>query len=531
ASPSDKGSNLAPGYNPDSPATVVGGVNVNDGATYKATYQIGHKNNREGINCAFCHSIEQVRMTHDGETYTLAGAIKTAPAIGDVIYPVGYSLLFSADSGSAHMNAFFQITGPEIHGDYGNPRVSKKGKDGRYLMKGIPLTDEEAGKTHAAGGPYYGPYGIYGLHNDYDKDQTDRAALVDPAFTAPNNHFEDQGKAICLACHQRSAKVLDPQTGASRFMELCTTWSVTEDNLYQPPLSGSSTASPKCQKCHMEKRNGQAINEWYSKGKLPDLSNAPGPIVDNANQGVFHSHQFEGGTVKAKIKAGLGSELSATLDGGTLNVYTSFLNKTAHMLPGAHPMRRMLTMVQARDANGARLSLTGSAITTTYEDVNYTYTGANSAGTVNLNLPAKGGNPPYKFPGFENTPNGAVGSQWFSKGSDANRIIEDGATSRFVRIYGRQTINAASGAVKPGFQSNSVVDNRLQPNEKESFDLSFDASAAVAPITVEYKIYYMKKGASGAFPVDSATGFLDGAVNSAKKMAIMEVVSHSATAQ
>ena len=531
AAAGDTGANLAPGYNPKAAATVVAPANVNDGSRYKATYQIGHENNLEGISCAFCHSIEKVRMTHQGDSYTLAGAIKTAPAIGNVIYPAGYTLYFSPDSGSAHMNAFFQITGPEIHGDYANTRGSKLGGDGRYLIKGIPLTDEAAGKIHAAGGPYYGPYGIYGRHNDSSSDQTDRNALVDPAYSAPDNHFEDQGKAVCLACHQRSAKVLDPQTGASRFMELCTTWSVTDDNLYQSPLSGSPTASPKCQKCHMEKRKGLPVNEWYSRGKLPDLTDAPAAMIDNANSGVFHSHQFEGGTAPGKIKAGFSSELSATINGSSLDVYTSFLNKTAHMLPGAHPMRRMLTMVRAKDANGVSLPLSGARITTDYEDVNYTYTGPDSAGEVNLNLPARGGRPPYRFPGFVDVPNGPAGSQWFSKGSNKNLIVEDGASDRFVRIYGRQTIDAATGAVKPGFQSNSAVDTRLQPNERESFDVSFDASAAAMPVTVEYRVYYMKKGASGAFPIDPSTGFLDGAANSANKMAIMEVASHSATVQ
>ena len=526
ASAGDSGYNLAPNYNPQSSATVVATAPAKDGKTYKATYQIGHKNNLEGINCAFCHSIEKVRMIQGGDTYTLAGAIKTAPAIGDVIYPPGAMLSFSPDSGSAHMNAFFQITGPEIHGDYANTRGSKLGADGRYLMKSIPLTDEGAGKIHHAGGPYYGPYGVYGLHNDSSEDQTNRHALLDPAYTSPDNHFEDKGKAICLACHQRSAKVLDPQTGASRFMELCTTWSVTNDNLLQPGQSPSAAASPKCQKCHMEKLNGLPVNEWYLPGVAADMSGAPQAMQDNTKSKVFHNHKFEGGTVPAKIKAAFSTEMSARKDGAVVSVYTSLLNKTAHMLPEAHPMRRMLTMVRVKDATGANMPLLGASIATDYEDVNYTYTGANTAGPVALTLPKKGGNPPYMFAGFVNTPNGGVGSQWFAKGS--NRIVEDGAVDRFVRIYGRESIDAASGNVKAGFASNSAVDNRLQPNERESFNISFNASAASGAVTVVYKVYYMRKGASGAFPLDSS-GFLDNTANSSNMIGITEVASYSFT--
>ena len=524
----DTSSNPAASYNPNSSAIVVAGKpNANTGVTYKATYQIGHKNNLEGISCSFCHSIEAVRMTHAGDTYSLAAAIKTAPAIGNVIYPAGATLHFSTNSGSADMNAFFQLTGPELHADFGATRNSKLTGDGRFLMKSIPLTDEAKGQVHAAGGPYYGPFGVYGLHNDYSKDQTDRNALVDSTYSSPGNHFEDMGKALCLACHQRSAKVLDPGTGSSRFMELCTTWTVTDDNLYSSPLSGSGTASPKCQKCHMEKRKGLPLNDWYSSGKATDLSGVSGEMISNIQDNIFPSHQFEGGSVPAKMKAGFSSLMSATLDGGMVNIQTSLLNKTAHMLPGAHPMRRVLTMARVKDANGVNLTLAGASIVTDYEDVNYTYNGANSAGGVNLTMPARAGRPPYQFAGFVDVPNGPVGSQWFADGS--KRIIEDGAADRFVRIYGRETIDAQSGVVKPGFASNSAVDNRLQPNERESFSVFFDASSAAMPITVEYRVYYMRKGASGVFPLDQASGFLNSAENSSKKLGIMEVASHTVT--
>ena len=50
-------------YSPHEPTTVAS--IDKKGVLRTATYSIGHANNREGINCATCHSIETVRMMTD----------------------------------------------------------------------------------------------------------------------------------------------------------------------------------------------------------------------------------------------------------------------------------------------------------------------------------------------------------------------------------------------------------------------------------------------------------------------------------
>ena len=76
-----KEDNLAPAYNPDEEATVVSMART--GKVYTVSYHIGNSHNREGINCAFCHSIETVRMFNDVDgdkgQYTLATPIKMGP--------------------------------------------------------------------------------------------------------------------------------------------------------------------------------------------------------------------------------------------------------------------------------------------------------------------------------------------------------------------------------------------------------------------------------------------------------------------
>ena len=69
-----------PGYDSTKATTVVGFDNT--GKVFKSTLHVGHAHNREGVNCAYCHSIETVRMlsldNDDGGVYTLAKPYLTA---------------------------------------------------------------------------------------------------------------------------------------------------------------------------------------------------------------------------------------------------------------------------------------------------------------------------------------------------------------------------------------------------------------------------------------------------------------------
>ncbi len=51
------------------------------------------------------------------------------------------------------------------------------------------------GKVHFTGGPFYGPYGVTGITNENETDETDRKAQVNPHFDIDgNNHFGESGK-------------------------------------------------------------------------------------------------------------------------------------------------------------------------------------------------------------------------------------------------------------------------------------------------------------------------------------------------
>ena len=62
----------------------------------------------------------------------------------------------------------------------------------------------------------------------------------------------------------------------------------------------------------------------------------------------------------------------------------------------------------------------------------------------------------------------------------------------FTRIYGRETgkrMADGTHVIRPGFDSNIAADNRMEPNEKELYNITYDISeVAASPLTVKYKV-------------------------------------------
>lgn len=78
--------------------------------------------------------------------------------------------------------------------------------------------------------------------------------------------------------------------------------------------------------------------------------------------------------------------------------------------------------------------------------------------------------------------------------------------------------------VRPGFDSNIATDNRLKPNEMEEYAIEYDTKGAASPLTVTYKVYYLKR-ANGQFEkFTGENGFLK--PGTPAKAAIYEVASH-----
>ncbi len=579
-------------YDPTQPASVVA-VSHTNGNLYKATYQIGHEANNEGINCAFCHSIETPRlMKADGMdmgTYTLAKDMRVS-AHGPIKAAAGTDLLHNDDATSPDMNKFFRLWGPEKYAEYhATPKGGdagtfdiKKVADGRFTMTSKDLNGTE-GKVHYTGGPYYGPFGITGVTNENSTDQTDRVAQVNPHFDKEgNNHFGESGKGLCLSCHQRSAGAAVPkgEAGAGHFMELCSTQiAVTTGN---DTASNDSLSSPKCQKCHMERIEGTMLHKWARpdlKWTLADNDqltaefNPDDTTVaagDNpARDGWFNSHAFLGASktghktsATAKIKSGFDGSINTSVEGNTLTVTTTFTNKTAHMFPGAHPMRRVLSRVIVTDGTGAKIDVASSTGLSTFTDIENTVVPLQGKELHESVTPVSvhdNGSALLSFPGKVPDLNGLVVSQKFNvtpvtiPGTDDTlakqtvspsgettgttivaAIAESSDLSNFTRVYGHETgkkydLDGTSVfVVRPGFDSNMVEsDNRLSPNETETYTLTYDISGRTG-VSATYKIYYMQKGANGRFPA-TTEGWLDETVNVDKKFLITEVGSYTKT--
>lgn len=581
-------------YTPHAPTTVAS-IGV-DGVLRTATYSIGHVNNREGINCATCHSIETVRMMTDdgrgdGGSYTLAATIR-GNVIGPVVKSAGETLYYSADSSAADMNIFFKLVGPEKYanvaksphniGEYDAHTADfNKTADGRYTFRGIDLNGTD-GKVHYTGGPFYGPFGVTGLGNSNADDETNRTAQVNPNFDKDtNNHFGNNGKALCLSCHQRSAGALVP-TGADQgdFMELCTTWTAVSNGT--DTNENDSITSPKCQRCHMPRVDEpMVLHQWakptehFTQADMEltphfDPDDTTTTDADNPVKGEWmNDHAFVGGNklgasnYKAKFQSGFYSAMVAA-GGASISVTTTLQNKTAHMFPAAHPMRRLLTRVTVTDSNGIDQNFTSAAGVSTFHDVtNVVVTGdatdtINTTGETAVDVWYDAGRT-ITYQGQTNDVSGPVTSQKFSNapfvitGADstvANQYTDENGTIRgdvtnaeivtsddnstFTRIYGRETgkyFDQSTGKptkpsnpnavyiVRPGFDSNIVPsqhDNRMQPNERETYTLTYD-SLANGDYTVTYKVYYMQKGANGKFDPSNP------------KLLITEVASHSET--
>ncbi len=64
--------------------------------------------------------------------------------------------------------------------------------------------------------------------------------------------------------------------------------------------------------------------------------------------------------------------ISTSVNGNTLTVTTTFTNKTAHMFPGAHPMRRVLSRVIVTDGAGNMIDVASSTGKSTFADIENT---------------------------------------------------------------------------------------------------------------------------------------------------------------
>ncbi|UCB55962.1 MAG: hypothetical protein JSW45_05395 [Thiotrichales bacterium] len=610
--------NLAPAYNPDAKATVASLAKT--GQAYTVSYQIGHSHNREGINCAFCHSMETVRMMQadpnfgDGGQYKLQYPIKMGP-IGPVVFNKGDTLWYNADASDALMNAFFALIGPEKYTDVANtPKDtidfdSPRNADGRYTMKSVPTGyDTDSGKPYYTGGPFYGPFGVTGLSNSNgDADASDRAALVNPHFVdaveaadgdkfTSGHHFAAYGKALCLSCHQRSSLMLNPEyngnttvdVGEDNFLELCSTWTAMSDGVgdnYQ-----DTATAPKCQRCHMEPLAGKTVlHKWDKPDELFtaadgvtkhfDPTSGVGPVAE----GYLNNHAFMGANKAdfglVKIKSGFESDMKARKlgkKGKKLVVDSRILNTTAHMFPGAHPMRRVLTRVVVTDADGVKVpyasatgdsdfktitnqlaTLAGDTIMPGHETVKVEYSPARElviqGYTPNLDedvvfsqmmddTQVEWVSPDATVVDCTDDEGNVISEKgpvmtskgWAIKGcTTVKKIIDSDDFENFTRIYGRETGKrfdpadlTSAHVVRPGFDSNIAADNRLQPNEFENYKIFYDTSNVAWPVTVKYKVYYLKKGGSGKFPT-GADGFFDTSLpaDKKKKLAIYEVYS------
>ena len=544
-----------PGYDATQPTSLVWFDKA--GKVYKSTLHIGNKHNREGVNCAYCHSIETVRMLNadvndpgsDGGKYTLA---KTLPNSG---FSAGDTLDYSTNGEDPHMNSFFRFAAAEIYNDYANtPKTTaefdvNKKADGRHTIKSI-----ETGQH--TGGPFYGPFGVTGLTNHNAADTVDRAAMVKQSFVADpeSQHFEDQSKGLCLSCHQCALGTKNKDSG--QFNTGCVIWQANSG--FDDATNNTDTDSaPKCVKCHMERvANKTVLHKWNSPNELFTAADGvsthfdPDSGVGPVAEGYLNNHAFMATKIgeygPVKLKSAVSASLKAKRRGNNIVVNTSIFNKTGHFFPGTMPMRRVLMRVVATDARGNKLPVKRATGRSIYRDVKHRVATLPGEKVEKGHRVVKRSAPlqAASFTGQTPDLNGSrVSSQQFDTGRVAfvtphpaamvnakptqqadgswryqgeavvRTIVDSGATDNFTRIYGYQMgreLSDGTYLIRPGMDANKIVVTSLSPNEKEKYKIVFDARNAKGKVNVTYKIYYMTKGANTQFPV-GPDGFLSDA--------------------
>ena len=543
---------VGPGFDASLPTSIVG--IDKSGAVYKSTLHVGNKHNREGVNCAYCHSIETVRMLNsdvndsgsDGGEYTLA---KTLPNSG---FSAGDTLHYTTDGNDKEMNSFFRFAAAEIYSDYADtPKTTDefdqgKTADGRHTIKSIV-------KGQHTGGPYYGPFGITGITNHNAADTVDRAALQKPSFVADpeSQHFESQSKGLCLSCHQCAMGTKDKDSG--HFNTGCVVWQASSG--FDDATNNSATdSSPACKSCHMERvADKTVLHKWNSPDELFTAADGvtthfdPDSGVGPVAEGYLNNHAFMATQINeygpAKLESAISAKLKAKRKGNKIIVNANIFNKTGHFFPGTMPMRRALMRVIATDAEGNKLAVKKATGQSIYKDVKHrvatlpgeevmegfrvverdaplqpiTFTGQTpdlDGGKVQSQQFSTG-TVPYASPHPGNIVNAKPMQQtdgsWQYEGDAKVRAIVDSETdNHFTRIYGYQQgdeLDDGTFIVRPGMDTNRTVVTSLSPNEKEKYRIVFDAKGAKGKVTVTYKVYYLTKGANAMFPTGE-DGFL-----------------------
>ncbi len=572
----DNEANLAgPDFDPALPTSLVWFDKA--GKVFKSTLHIGNKHNREGVSCAYCHSIETVRMLNadvndpgsDGGEYTLA---KTLPGSG---FFAGDTLHYTTDGEDKEMNSFFRFAGAEIYTDPGNtPKVTEdfdvnKKADGRQTLKSIVVGQH-------TGGPFYGPFGVTGLSNNHPDDTVDRAALVKQSFVddPESQHFEAQSKGLCLSCHQCAMGTKNKDNG--HFNTGCVVWQASSG--FDDATNNTDTdSSPKCTKCHMERvANKTVLHKWNQPDQLFtaadgvtthfDPDSGIGPVAEK----YLNNHAFMATKVQnygpAKLQSAISADMKAKRKGDRVIAELNILNETGHFFPGTMPMRRAILRVVAMDSEGKKLPLKRATGKSTYKRVEHeiatlpgevvveghdivkrsipkqpiTFTGQTTdLGGENRQVKSQQfstGTVPFASPHPEQILNGkptlqADGS-WRYQGDATIRAIVDAETNdHFTRIYGYQSgteLEDGTFLLRPGMDANQTVVTSLSPNEQESYRVVFDAKDAVGDVTVTYKVYYHTKGASGKFPT-GPDGFLS--PNAPPQLLISELYSKAVTVE
>ncbi len=279
------------------------------------------------------------------------GSVPLAPDLTQPYYGPGYKLDFPTTAGNC---SACHIPGAAIDAPYDTDPNTVQGVNtfGIHCDYCHKVADVKLDQT--SGLPYPNMPGVLSqdIRRPFPQD-TDRYQIFYGSFDDDNVPMEDTYLPLikesqwCAPCHY----------GVFWNTVIYNSYGEWLESSYSDPLQGKT-----CQQCHM-----------------PVPTNLDGEVITNVAPGkggverdpyTIPAHTFQGASNLDLLQNAVSMTVSSSQNSGALSVTVTIVNdKTGHHVPTDSPLRQMILLVQAYDADGSLLPQVGGPIIPDYGGV------------------------------------------------------------------------------------------------------------------------------------------------------------------
>lgn len=269
------------------------------------------------------------------------GRIPLLPDPTQPYFGPGYKLDFPQTAGNC---AACHVPGPAVDAPYGVDPTTVSGVDALGIHCDFCHKIADVSLDQASGLPYPNRPGVLSMdiRRPFPED-ADRYQLFFGTFDDDNVPMEDTylpliaESAYCAPCH----------FGVFWDTVVYNSFGEWLDSPYSDPsFEGART----CQQCHMP-------SPTLFDGE-PITNVAPGTGGIERDPSTIHAHTFPGAASQELLQNAVAMDIEAAREANTVRVDVTLTNdRTGHHVPTDSPLRQMILLVQARDAQGRPLGL------------------------------------------------------------------------------------------------------------------------------------------------------------------------------